>query len=480
MSETRIESGPLIQQLGLNDKLIQSKKRSAKRGQYRAAFNWLKFSHQNTTVVVENESSDARKVQGFLEAIHHLCEAQDYAASTQILKAQIGSPISKVSDMALHSYLLYKGQGRQLIESINMILEGLQNEDSLYFLRILKAAAAESLGQRRLAVEIYEDICEKKSPQSKEYLEALARLACCQIQMGQYQAGVPNLHKALSFIKEMEENDSTPLLSELKIDLMEGLAFYRMNTGSFDEAFNLFGKALRLREQKGLATELVRPLTHQGIILRKSAIPRQHLLKILMVNMLRLVGLRGLANVFYRKLCEPLKLSIDQSYERAEHLLRRAHGICKESENENAISWIDHHLAWVIINRGQASLAEEQALKALYRYEAIEDQRGVSDCHEQLGRIYLTKNKFCLEAAEISFNQSLSIRENIESLHGIASSTLNLSFLYWHKGKRLQSLHFLVKATRAYHKSGILNLNRIFGILLLFSVWTVGERDWTA
>lgn len=480
MNKTKLNCSQLLETLRLNDEFIRSVKPKAKRRQYRAAFNWLNLA-QNSKVVVENESSDFRQAQGFLEAIYHFCEAQDYTASIQVLEAQIESPISNVPDMPLHSYLLYKGQGSQLLKTVDMIIGGLQDEDSgKCFLKMLKAKAAESLGQRSLAVQIYEDICKREAPQSKEYIEAFTRLAGCQIQMGLYQVGVPNLENALSSIENMRQDASDPLFTELKTDILEGLAFYRMITGAFSEAFDLFGEVFRLRQQSGMTTGLLVPLAHQGIILRKSAVPRQHLVKILLVNTLRLFGLRWFSNMLYNKLCQPLKYTIEQNYERAENLLQQAYSLCEETENENPKSWIAHHLAWVIINRGQAPLAEEQALEALKIYEAIEDQKGISDCYEQLGRIYLAKDKLRLNDAEFCSNQALNIRQNIDSFHGVSSSILTLSFVYWHKGEYLKSFQFLIKATHSYYQIGILNMTRIFAILTLFSVWTVGDRDWTA
>jgi tetratricopeptide (TPR) repeat protein len=476
MNKIQLNSSQLIKKLGLDDKILYSVKQGAKRRQYIAAFNWLNRT-QNLKLIVKNKSSDFSQAQGFLEAIYHLCEAQDYAASIQVLEAEIESSISNVPDMPLYSYLLYNGQGNQLLKTVNMILDGLQDEESgKYFLKMLKAKAAESLGDRRLAVQIYENICKREPPQSREYIEAFARLAGCQVQMGQYQVGVPNLENALSSI----ENEGQDTFTELKTDLLEGLAFYTMTTGSFSKAFDLFGDVFRLRQQNGMMTGLIVPLAHQGIVLRKSSVPRQHLVKILLVNILRLFGLRWFSNVLYKRLCQPLNSTINQNYERAENLLRQAYSLCEEIENENAKSWITHHLAWVIINRGQATLAEEPTLNALQRYEAIEDQKGISDCYEQLGRIYLTKDRLRLNEAEACLNQSFNIRQNINNLHGTASSILSLSFLYWHKGNYLKSLQFLIKATHSYYGIGMLSMNRILGILTLFSVWTVGDRDWTA
>jgi tetratricopeptide (TPR) repeat protein len=337
----------------------------------------------------------------------------------------------------------------------------------------------EKFGQRSEALKIYQNICDGQLPQSKEYLEALSRLAGCQIQMGNYEAGIPNLENALSVIETFSQTHSDLQLTELKTQLLENLALYRMNAGRFDEAFNLFGEVFNLREQNQLVTGQVQPLAHQGILLRKSAAPRQYLASLLVVNSLRLLKLNWLATPLQAQLCQPFMLRITQNYERAEELLGQAYRLCEELKDENAAAWIAHHIAWVTINRGEAASAEEYARIALEQYEHSGDQRGISDCHEQLGRIYLAKGRQYLDEAEYHFNQSLTIRKSIINLHGMASSTLNFAFLYWHKGHYLQSIRHLIQGMQGYRQIHLLSFSRVLAILTLFSVWTAGNRDWT-
>lgn len=85
MNKIQLNSSQLIKKLGLDDKILYSVKQGAKRRQYIAAFNWLNRT-QNLKLIVKNKSSDFSQAQGFLEAIYHLCEAQDYAASIQVLE----------------------------------------------------------------------------------------------------------------------------------------------------------------------------------------------------------------------------------------------------------------------------------------------------------------------------------------------------------------------------------------------------------
>lgn len=138
------------------------------------------------------------------------------------------------------------------------------------------------------------------------------------------------------------------------------------------------------------------------------------------------------------------------------------------------------HLSWVFLNSNKSQQAEELALISIKQYEINGDQRGISDCQEQLGRIYLTKNNLNIQKSEFHLNQSFNIRHKINNLHGLASSILSLSFLYWHQKQYCKSLLFMLKSAKAYQQIGMLNFVRILAILTLFSVWTVGDRDWTA
>jgi hypothetical protein len=271
-------------------------------------------------------------------------------------------------------------------------------------------------------------------------------------------------------------------LSNIKYDLIEQLAFYKMNSGSFDEAFDLFGEVFCYRQNNNINTKLVSPLGHQGIILRKSAVPKKQLIKILLVNSSCLFKSRKITNLLYEKFCQPLKFTINQNYRKSENLLRQASMLCDDTGNENAKSWITHHLSWVLLNSNKSHLAEEQALIAINQYKINGDQRGQADCHEQLGRIYLTKDNLNLHKAEFHLNQSLDIRKSTDNLnlHGVASSTLSLSFLYWHQKEHLKSLYFMIKSAKSYQQIKMLSVVRILAILTLFSIWTVGDRDWTA
>jgi tetratricopeptide (TPR) repeat protein len=466
----------IFSRTGLSKEFIHSLEVSPNRSNYRAALNWL-----NQTKRFALAMNESQQVQGFIAAITHLCDVDNPVASIEIFKEEIQTATAALPNLPLYEYLLYKGQSKQLSIVTDKILNLIKNETiDKKFLKIIKARAFDSLGDREIAIQLYEDVCSESNLESREYLEAYSRLAISQIQMGGYQAGVVTLDRALNNIRAASRDNLDSFLTEIESDLVENSAFYQMNIGCFAKALVLYDEVIYLRETTRLTTKLVFPLAHKGIVLRKSAISRKHLIQILAINIIYLLNIPWLPKFLKQKFRSSSKQIIDQNYENAENALNRAYELCEELEDNNSKSWIAHHLAWVIINRGQPSLAEDKALTALDCYKAVEDRRGISDCYEQLGRIYLTKDKFDLHKAKNCFEQSLQIREDIKNYHGVSSSTLNFSFLYWHQGLHHKSFDFLKKAMQAYHKIGILNTNRILANLALFSVWTVGDRDWTA
>jgi tetratricopeptide (TPR) repeat protein len=442
----------------------------ARRRQYRAASNYLRQVYLGT-MAMGYSSSESQKADNLLEAIHHLCEAQDYDCCLETLRSFVDEKIN----LSLYMHLLYRGKAKQLLDLTEYLLDRFKDvDDNKHFLNVLRAKALESLGNRIEAIQIYNEICEAQPEESLEFIEAFSRLAGCQVQIGKYDIGIPRIEKALGILEKLNLERV-----DFKADLVENMAFYRMTSGNFDEAFELFGEVFTLRQQGNLVTALVNPLGHQGIILRKKAVSQKYLARILIVNILRFFGLQYLANLLFNRLCGPLIAELNANYAKAEELFQQAAQLSREIGDENINSWVLHHLAWVLINKGQAIAAEEYALHALKTYDEIEDQRGISDCHEQLGRIYLAMDCTNIERAEHHFSKSLDIRNTIQNFHGAASSTLNFAFLHWHRKNYFKSLKFLVKGVNKYRQIGLLNLKRIFAITVLFSVWTVGKRDWT-
>ena len=470
MNEISLLTPLMRNETEINKDFLYSMQRGPKRRQYRAASNYLRQA-KVLLIAMNNILLESRRAELLLEAIHHLCEAQDYS----MCLATLSEVVDEKTNLSLYSHLLYRGKAKRLLDLTEVLLSRFQAVDhSQYFLKILKAKSFESLGQRSEAIQIYEKICTEEPSTSLEYVEAFSRLAGCQIQMGSYDIGIPNVENAL---KRLEKLDFRRV--DIEADLIENMAFYRMNSGNLDEASRLFKSVFEMREQECIVTALVNPLGHQGIVSRKRAASQKYLISLLGTNFLRLLRLNYIARLFFDKFCEPLIPELNDNYSKAESLFNQAYALSDTIGDENVKSWISHHLAWVLINKGQAVLAKNYALQALEMYEKIGDRRGLSDCHEQLGRIYLAIDNRNTDAARHHFSQSLNIRNEIGNFHGAASSVLNFSFLYWHMGNYFKSVRFLLQGMKKYYDVGLLNPKRILLITILFSVWTVGKRDWT-
>jgi tetratricopeptide (TPR) repeat protein len=470
MNDTDLLAPLIRNETEINRDFLHSMQRGFKRRHYRAASNYLRQA-KVLRMAVDNLALESRRADLFLEAVYHLYEAQDYSICLGALK----SLVDRKTNLSVYSHLLHRGKSKQLLDLTVLLLSRFQvTNDRQYFLKVLKAKAVESLGQRVEAIRIYEQICAEEPLESSEYIEAFSRRSGCQVQMGEYNIGIPNVEESLDKLKKLKFKRA-----DLEADLTEHMAFYRMNSGSFDEASRLFEVVFQLRQQEQIVTALVNPLGHQGIVSRKRAASQKYLIRLLVANTLSLLQLHGISRLFFERFCQPLMPELNENYSRAERLFNQAYKLSDEMEDENVKSWISHHLAWVLINKGQAISAEKYALQALETYETIGDQRGVSDCHEQLGRIYLAVNPKNINVVKYHFSQSLNIRNEIKNYHGAASSTLNFSFLYWHMGHYFKSFRFLLKGMKKYHEVGLLNLKRGFAITILFLVWTVGKRDWT-
>jgi tetratricopeptide (TPR) repeat protein len=443
----------------------------SKRRHYRAASNYNYLCRAKLLKIgMDSLSLESQKADMLIEAIYHLQEAHDYTRCLAILQSLVDEEIN----LSLYSHFLYRGKAKQLLNLTDDLLDHFQDINAKYFLNVAQARALENLGRRSEAIEIYERICEVEPEESLEFIEAFSRLANCQVQSGEYGIGIKNTQKAFKILDILNSERI-----DLKADLIEQMAFYQMNSGNLDEAFNSFGEVFHLRKQQNLVTSLVNPLGHQGIVLRKGAVSPKYLVGVLTVNILQFFRIRYLASIVFDKLCEPFIVKLNNNYSRAEQLFNQAFTLSDEIGDTNIRFFILYHLVWVLINKGQAASAKSYALQALEGYQAIDDRRGISDCHEQLGRIYLALDCSNTDIAKYHFSTSLNIRHEIQNRHGIASSTLNFAFLCWHQRSYWKSIKFLIEGISKYHEIGRLNLKRTFAIMVLFSVWTVGKRDWT-
>jgi tetratricopeptide (TPR) repeat protein len=430
----------------------------------------------------KSTSSEQYQEQSLSEAIFHFSKIEYFDESINLLKEDIESRTKEPLNLPLYEYLLYRGQSRKLLSMVESILPKMHAESSeIGFLEILKARTCEYLGEQDMAIRLYKNINIRHSEESQYSVESLCRIASCQIRTGEYKVGKTTADKAIRLLDLVETKFPENFIASMKVEVLENLALDRMNTGAFREAFDLYSKVIDVCQKNKMRAKIAFPLMYQGIAMRKMAVPKKHLLLILLISLLRLVKLDSISNALKNNIFTRLSLPlIRENYEESKNLFNQAYKLCEEIGDRSLQALVGHHSSWVDINCGKGYLAEAQVLKYLDEFETVEDKKGASDCCEQLGRIYLTRQKFSLEKAEKYFEQSLDTRDLIGNRHGFASSTLNYSFLHWHKREFWVALRFLFKTLKRYQDIDKLNAYRILGVLTLFLVWTVGDRDWTA
>jgi tetratricopeptide (TPR) repeat protein len=426
----------LLAKLGIEPSHLPTVVSLEKIDDYIAAINWL------TDYKPKPDASSLEQVQGYLEAIHHLCKVQ----ADKLINFLLTIPITVDSgvdffSLPLCDYLTFKGLYRNLLEISNEIISSFsKGETGLNSVFILKARALEGNGLLKDAQDIYEEVGLKSVTGSANHIEATARLGMCQIQAGLYQIGVSNVQKALisieSFLDANADIKSRLRFLDLKTDIFNNLAYVEMNQCNFEKSIKLYLEVFESRKANKIIHKLVAPLVHQGILLRR-------------------IG----------------------EYKGAILRLSEAREKAREVKDEQAMTWIAHHLAWVLLNQGNVLLAEEQGNISLEGYKKVEDKRGISDSYEQLGFIYLAKDKF--KKAKIFFELAFNIRNEIGNRHGIASCTMGLALSCWHNKQYLEFTKFLIQGFQQYYQIRVLNRARLLRILKLAYVWTIGKRNWT-
>jgi tetratricopeptide (TPR) repeat protein len=199
---------------------------------------------------------------------------------------------------------------------------------------------------------------------------------------------------------------------------------------------NLYTEIIETRKKYGISHKLIVPLVHQGVVMRKMG-----------------------------------------NYNKAIKYLKQASTKSIEINNPLYLIWIDHHLAFVYLNQGKdIQIVENLSKNAFEGYKKLEDPKGISDCYEQQGFIYLAKDE--IDKAEKNFELALNLRKSIGNLHGTASSVMDLGLVLWHKKRYLKSIKFFFQAFYLHYKLGILNHIRFYRLLKLIYVWIIDKRNW--
>jgi len=400
-----------------------------KRHHYRAVKYYLTVEDEPPS-----DATNLEKVHRHTESLHHSCQLQAWEPVQSILSFPICISTTTVSfSLPLCEYLIFKGLSTNLLEITDEIIHSFQRDISdISSTKILKARALGGTGNLPNASKIYEELCLEFSPDSETYIEAKAHLAMSQIQREMYQEGILNLNKALNLIESFLDSDSElpskSKILELNADIIGQLAYYEMNLGRFKEAKNLYSKELQILEGSKSLHKLIYPLVHQGIILRK-------------------------------------EFRIQESIES----LIKARARAIEIQDEQALVWIAHHLAWAFRLQKKYVEAQENCLISLEGYKKIDDKRGINDSYELLGWIYLDKGK--VNDAIENFNKALNWRKTNGVLQGAASCVMSLAIAYWRRGNLFKSVKTIFEGLNLYRKAGVLNRTRLFRVFTFARVF---------
>lgn len=436
MSNSIFPQEPNLLEFGIDLKSTRLSKPRWKGSHYRAIVNWLIYYKPT------NSTSDLEKVKGYIEALYHLATVQSYKPIDLILNKVIEVSVENEITLPLFDYLMYIGSSQLLLDIIQEIIDKFSYSEltQIDFLAFLRARAISGVGNLTEACKLCNDLYEKLSPEDEIYVEVLTSLGGYQIQSGKYSEGEENLLMALSIVKnlteEKQQTDKKLKLLRIETDIYESLAFYYMNRSRFKDGLAMYSKVSEMRKESGDYYKLISPLVHRGIILRRM-----------------------------------------KFYDEAISCLMEAQSRAQDFQDQNGIIWSAHHLGWVFLNCQKLALAEFQCKKALEGYKLRGDQRGISDSYEQMALIYLAKDE--IFEAEKNIQLAINIRRNIGNQHGIASCTMSLALIAWHKRHYWEFFKYLALGFQGYYKIGVLNRIRLFRILNLSYVWTLGKRNWT-
>jgi tetratricopeptide (TPR) repeat protein len=293
-----------------------------------------------------------------------------------------------------------------------------------------RGGALNRLGRWEEAKDSFQAAVEASRDQKSQlYAEATLELGRLLLNQGNYQ-------QALRLLDEAKERLTDPSNFELLAITQSEVAAYHLNRGELNQALALYEEADQLRRRAEATQTSDHILMMLGVVHRK----------------------RG-----------SYELAIDY----LEQLLSRG-----ETEgNPGAIAPAAHHLAWTYLNLGELAQARYYCGRAMSLYEDMDDPRGVSDAHEQLGLILLAEvhDKEAVEHLKISF----VMRTDLGNQQGAASSLRHLALAHWQTGQWLVAAREMVASLKIYWQIGVLSRYRMFNIWREFFEWRQRRRRWT-
>jgi tetratricopeptide (TPR) repeat protein len=414
----------LLKELGINSSAIKSIKSIVDRQSYRAIINWLS-GYQS-----KPEKSSLEQVKGCLEALHHLCLIQLWLPIQPILELTVMiNPIEADFTLALYEYFLFTGLERQLLEISEKILYTFQGgQHDLGRIPLFRIYAASDILPRSESFTLSQEFCEKLSPTSPIYIEAIIVLVGRQSHLGSYDQALQNINIAFQLLETKSHHISQKQYEIFKISLLNCLGWSNMNLNRFAKAIKFYRESLDLIKKYKLPQQKQTCLLHLGVIHRKI-----------------------------------------KNYADAIIYLEEAIELARLMKSQHLALVAEHHLAYAYLYQGQYDQAASVCQKCLKQHQLGQHASSLADCYEQIGLIQVAQGYGTMALS--SLEKSLTIRRQIGNRHGIASSLKHLSLVFGLQRKYLKSMQYLLKSLQAYAKIGILNPIRFWRILSLFYAW---------
>lgn len=185
----------ILGELGIDSASIKFIKPHWKRTHYRAVVNWL------TKYKPKSDGSNLEKVQGLLEAFHHLCEVEDWNAASQILFIELNTPTKD----ELHNQLDIWGYYCEQTEIYSRILGKLDSILNALFLNSL-GNAYQALGEYEKAMEYYQESLAFWQAIQESYGEgmALGNLGNAYLLTNEYTKAIKCYQKSLYISREVQ------------------------------------------------------------------------------------------------------------------------------------------------------------------------------------------------------------------------------------------------------------------------------------
>lgn len=383
--------------------------------------------------------SDQELIDNYLESIMYLCKTKDFEAIQVILNTTISlNPNFPETVVPLSEYLLIKGFHIKLIAVCEDILNSFDsNSTDLLEIDFLFTKGKAGIVDRVTGHQLFWEFQKNTQTNSLLYLQSQVRLAHSKLNIGQYKDSLAGFKKISTIVQSNLLLCDTYKIHELQADILEGMARLAMIDNNWQDSLLLYEQLADICKKQNFMPKFVNCLGHQGVINRKI-----------------------------------------KKYNIALEYFEEARQIAIKIDSPRAIEWIDHHTAYVFLNKGKYNLAEKLAEKCLVKAISEKRDNEAGDFYEQLGLIKLGKNK--ISKAIENLELSLFFRKKVGNHHGTASSHKHLCLAYFAHGQYIEACISIKECLLMFYKLKVLGFRRTYRIAYLIWEWTMGSKRWTS